>query len=118
MAVVEFGPAPLDLNGIYAGDSNPLEVTLTVGDDPVDLTGATVTAQARKTKLDTEIALTALIVVTDDVGGVCIISWDGDEIRDLLIDCDKDTWQGVWDFQVDDQTLLGGKFKAQMDVTR
>lgn len=122
MAVtVPLGPAVVNLTGIRAGDANLMTVTLTTKGEPYDLTGMTLTAQARKKVTDDAPAVTAAITVDPDPTiGKALLSWPGDQVRDSL--AGKANWQGVWDLQVDDgtevQTLMAGTFQAVLDVTR
>lgn len=118
--VVPLGPACVDLTGIRAGDRNYTEVTIKQKGQPVDLTGLTVTAQARKKPTDTT-ALNAVIDVLDAAGGLVSMRWPGQEVTDLL--AGKATWDGVWDLQIqsppdDALTVAAGGFHAVMDVTR
>ena len=124
-AVVDLGPACLDLTNVRAGDENALLVYLHQGDQPVDLTSADLSAQARVTELDDMVALSATFQIVDAEGGLAIMRWPGDEIRTLLDGCPK--WMGVWDLQVYapsvfdsnmPRTVAAGKFRARIDVTR
>lgn len=120
--VVPLGPACVDLTGIRAGDRNEFTLTLHTNGTPLNLTGMTVTASARKTATDPDpAAITAVVVVTDAAAGKATIRWPGDEVRTAL--AGLLTWKGVWDLQVgsaggDPQTLVAGKMTAEMDVTR
>lgn len=122
MVTVPFGPAVVDLTGVRAGDQNLMAVTLTTGGDPLDLTGATVTAQARKVVTDLgPPALSATVVVTDAAAGQCSVRWPGEDVRTLLGTAAN--WTGVWDLQYvvgsgEPVTVCGGKFTAEQDVTR
>ena len=118
--VVPLGPAHVDLTGIRAGDQNLISVTVTAGGAPLDLTGKTVTAQARVTPTAAA-ALDSVVTVTDAAAGELVIGWPGDAVTDIL--AGKPKWSGVWDVQIaepgeDAQTLAAGKFTAEMDVTR
>lgn len=121
MATVQLGPAQVDLQGVRAGDLNAITLTITSKGKPFNLTGKTVTAQARLTPLDTQ-ALDAVVEVTNAVNGVCVVRWPGAAVTTLL--AGKAAWSGVWDLQVSDtpggdaQTLVAGTFAAVMDVTR
>src|SRR4051794_35836000 len=117
---IPLGPAPLDITGVRAGDLNLFTFTVHRSGTPVNLTGLEVTAQARKTSISDDIALTAVIVVTDGPAGKGTMRWPGDDVRILLAGSAK--WSGVWDLQVatpgeDPVTLVAGKFGAEMDVT-
>jgi len=118
--VVDLSPAEVDLRGIRAGDLNRVAFTVHVGGAPVDLTGATITAQAREfagsaTALDAHVTPDA-----DPTSGRFTMRWDGDEIRTLL--GSATTWQGVWDVQIaqgpDTTTIAHGSFACELDVTR
>jgi hypothetical protein len=95
---------------------------LLAGGDPWDLTGSTVTAQARASRIAADPpALTATVTVIDATDGTVEIAWDGEEIRAAL--GAESTWEGVWDLQVvesggDILTAVAGRFLAEMDVTR
>jgi hypothetical protein len=120
VATVPLGPAQVDLTGVRAGDRNAMTLTITSRGAPYNLTGKTVTAQARLNSLDTN-ALNAVVDITDPTGGICIVRWPGDAVTTML--AGKDTWKGVWDLQVqaageDAVTLVAGNFAAVMDVTR
>jgi hypothetical protein len=121
VAAVTLGPASVDITGVRAGDLNQISFTVHSKGTPVDLTGLTVTAQARTSAVSNEVALTAVIDVTDAPAGKGTMRWPGDEVRDLLAGAAK--WSGVWDMQADNNvddptTLCAGKFEAVMDVTR
>src|SRR4051812_18668393 len=118
---IPLGPAPLDITGVRAGDRNLVSFTIHRNGTAVDLTGLEVTAQARKSAITEEIALTAVVVITDAANGKGTLRWPGDDVRDLLAGAAK--WSGVWDLQgasppEDPITWCAGKFTAEMDVTR
>lgn len=120
MSSLTLGPAVVDLFGIRAGDQNLITFLISRDGVPVDLTGQTVTAQARKTTLAVE-ALDAVVEVTDVTGGRIRLRWPGEEVRTWL--AGKAVTKGVWDLQtgngVDDPlTLVAGVFEAVQDVTR
>ena len=120
--VVPLGPAYVDITGVRAGDRNQMTITVRLDGSPVDLTGQTVTAQARKTtNAPDPPAVTAVIEVTDAAAGALILRWPGDAVRAVLGTATK--WDGVWDMQVqgsseDPVTVAAGKFAAVSDVTR
>lgn len=121
MASVNLTPAPVDLLGIRAGDRNLITFTITNGGVPVNLTGKTVTAQARQTANDATAALTAVVAIVDAVAGAISVRWPGAAVATLL--GSAATWTGVWDLQVatpseDPLTVAAGTFGAVMDVTR
>lgn len=123
MATITFGPAPLDFDGVRAGDRNLVTFSLTMNGTPFDLTGRTLTAQVRSKVNDDAVALVAHIDVTDAATGKGTILWDGEEVRTLLAGALK--WTGVWDMQAvsdadptDVITLCAGAFTAVLDVTR
>lgn len=119
---VDLTPACLDWTGVRAGDRNQVYMTLSLsGGMPVDLTGQTVTAQARKTHLDETEHLDAVISVIDAAAGRISVRWPGDDVRAVLAGQQK--WTGVWDLQIqappeDPVTVVEGKFGATYDVTR
>lgn len=122
MAVLTLGPALLDLKGVRAGDRNLIAFTFTSDDVAVNLTGSTVTAQARKSASTVDPpALVADVVVVDAVNGKVTVAWDGEDVRALLDGAEA--WSGVWDLQIltppdEPVTVVGGSFGAVMDVTR
>lgn len=116
------GPAVVNLTGVRAGDRNEFTMTLTSGGVPVNLTGHTVTAAARKKAEDVDPpACTAVVTVTDAVAGQLTVAWPGDAVRAML--GGAASWAGVWDLQSapasgDPVTLVAGTLTAVMDVTR
>lgn len=121
MATINSGPEPVDWN-VYAGDANEETVIFQAGQDPWDITGAVIEAQARVTALDPAVALTATCTVVDAVNGEATIAWDGEAVRTLL--AGADTWEGEYDVQILEQgktlprSLWRGKMTARYDVTR
>lgn len=120
MTTLPMGPADLDVDGVRAGDRNLINVRLSSGGAPLDITGATVTSQVRATPVDA-VALDAVVTVTNAAQGWLTVRWPGTAIRVLVAGQAK--WVGVWDLQVqwpgdDPLTILAGKFTAVMDVTR
>jgi hypothetical protein len=117
---IDLTPPSVSLFGVRAGDQVPISVTITRAGQPFDLTGWTVTAQARATPAAPDPALQAAVTVSDAAAGKLLLMWPGDDVRVLLAGADH--WTGVWDLQVDDgamvMTLLQGRFRADMDVTR
>lgn len=122
MAVVQFGPAVVDLVGVRAGDRNTMSVVVSQDGAPLNLAGATVAAVARKTITDPDPpALTAVVTVTDGAAGAISVSWPGAAVRTLLGTALK--WDGVWDLQLtvggqDPVTIAAGKISLEQDVTR
>lgn len=122
MAVLDMTPAVLDIVGVRAGDSNTRSFKLSADGQPWDLTGMTVTAQARKKHTDPDPpALTAAITMTGAALGEFLLSWPGDQVTALL--GAATAWAGVWDLQVRSGsdlpvTVLAGKFQCAADVTR
>jgi hypothetical protein len=87
----------------------------------LDLTGYEVTAQARPKANDNETVLDAVVEVIDAATGQLVLRWPGEDVRVLMNG--STTWSGVWDLQIqagtdDALTVIAGKFKAVMDVTR
>jgi hypothetical protein len=124
MAVtVPMGPAVVNLTGVRAGDRNLLTVTLTSKGDPYDLTGLTLSAQARLHAVDPEPAVVAEIEVDPDpTTGKFALRWPGDQVAAAMPQ-GKASWSGVWDLQADDgtndpTTLAAGSFAAVLDITR
>lgn len=121
MTSVTIGPSPCDIQ-VYAGDRNEITFRFQAGGDPWNITGAVLSAQARLTSRTPEIAITAIITVTDAINGTALVAWDGEQVRTLL--AGADTWTGTWDFQLLEAgqslplTVLRGKFTAILDITR
>jgi hypothetical protein len=119
MAEISLAPAVLDVSGIRAGDRNIFQITIRTGGKALNLTGYTITAQARTTTADTE-HLDAEVTITNALGGVCLVRWPGDDVRDWLDG--QSSAKGVWDLQLvtgssDPWTVLTGSFAAEMDIT-
>jgi len=121
MVAINLAPAEVDIAGVRAGDRNLIQLTLRQGGQPINLTGYTITAQARTTAADTA-HLDAVVTVTDGPSGQCQLRWPG---------ADVETWigtgtsqKGVWDMQLDDGsgsdpwTVIAGTFAAELDITR
>lgn len=122
MASLQMGPAQVDLLGVRAGDRNVVTLELTTGGSPWNLTGAVLSAQARKVATDAEFALEATVTPLDETVGHYQLEWDGEAVRTLL---GADTgWEGVWDLQVIEatqtlaETVAAGKLTCEQDVTR
>lgn len=119
--VVPLGPAAVDLIGIRAGDRNLISMTIHSKGTPLDLTGKTITAQARATPTSST-ALDSVVTIVDAAAGQLTIGWPGSAVETLL--AGDATFKGVWDIQLstpgedDAVTLAAGKFTAVMDVTR
>jgi alkaline phosphatase len=122
MASICTGPSVLDWACVYAGDRNAQEFEFLADGVPWDLTGAVLSAQARKSRSDPAAALTATVTAVDAALGTWIVEWDGDDVRTLL--GTAESWEGVWDLQVLEVgqtlpvTVLKGTFRAELDVTR
>lgn len=107
---------------LRAGDKNETTLQVLADGDPKDLTGAVVTAQARKVSTDAAPALTASVTAVDEVKGIYTVAWDGEDVRTLL--GTEASWTGVWDLNVVESgdtlatTPCGGRVDAEMDVTR
>lgn len=121
MASINLAPAEVDVSGIRAGDRNLFQLTIRQGGQPVNLTGYTITAQARATSGDTE-HLDAVCTITNPTAGTVDVRWPGDAVLTWL---GVETVQkGVWDLQLDDGTaadpwtVISGTFAAELDVTR
>jgi hypothetical protein len=118
---VPLDPATVNITGVRAGDRNAFTVTITADGDPVNLTGSTLTAQARKLANDPDpAALTATVTVTDAANGTAEIVWPGAAVTTML--GASASWTGVWDLQrttaAGSTTVCAGAFTAVMDVTR
>lgn len=118
---VPLGPAVANLTGIRAGDRNLITATVTSKGAPIDLTGMTLSAQARAKSTDAAAAMTAEVTVLDAATGQISIRWPGDQVTTAL--AGAATWKGVWDLQLeqagqDPLTIVAGGIAAEMDVTR
>lgn len=118
--VLDLSPACLNLEGVRAGDRNETTIALKSDGLPVDLTGSTVTAQARETATDDDTALVATITMVDEANGTFIIAWPGADVFTLL--AGQESWAGVYDVQVESAagvtTVLSGTIGCVTDVTR
>lgn len=120
MAAITSGPAVLDWQ-LYAGDRNRERFEI-AGDDPVDISGAVIAAQARLTPDDATVAMTAVVTEENLALGSFWVEWPGEEVRALL--GPDGTWAGVWDLEITEagetlpRTWLRGKITALLDVTR
>jgi hypothetical protein len=115
--VLSFRPPIRNLVGVRAGDDTEMAITLTRAGVAVDLTDSTIEAQARAAPADPDPpALTADITVTDSEAGRFTVVWPGDQVRTVLGTAEK--WQGYYDIQVDDTTVLAGTIGCEQDVTR
>jgi hypothetical protein len=116
------GAACVDLTGLLANDRNMFAAHLHTGATPTNLTGLTLTAQARAAADDTSpVVLTAVVDVVNAATGDITVRWPGAQVATALAGVKK--WKGVWDLQADNgvddpQTLMGGKIEATWDVTR
>lgn len=121
MVAIDLTPAVVDIVGVRAGDRNLFLVNIRTSGQPLDLTGYTVTAQAR---IDAEdgVGLTAVCTITDAAAGKVSVRWPGADVRTWL--GDSEVLKGVWDLQLDDGsgadpwTVIKGSFAAEWDVTR
>lgn len=120
--VLPLGPACVNITGIRGGDQNLITATITMAGVPLNLTGMTITAQARKkAEYPDPPALEAVIDVVDAATGSITMRWPGADVTTLL--GGKGKWTGVWDMQItngvdDPTTIVAGTFEAVMDVTR
>lgn len=120
MASINSIPETLDWTW-YVGDTEPEEFIIT-SEAGVDLTGATITAQARLTKKDPVLAAEAVITETDLANGTFHVGWPA-SVRDLVDAEATDKWVGVWDLQIVMpsglvRTRAGGRMTFTYDVTR
>ena len=125
MATVSLKPSLVHLKGVRAGDENKFQVNVTQDGQPYDITGKSFTASARTDPM-AQSFLDAIIDVIDSEGGVLMVSWPGDEVRDwldLVLTEPESSATGVWDLQMTDDaqkvtTIAAGNFAADYDVTR
>jgi hypothetical protein len=121
MVQISLAPAVVDVAGIRAGDRNLFQVTVRSGGTALNLTGYTITAQARTTPPDI-VHLDAVCAISDATAGKIDISWPGDAVTTWL--GSNTVQKGVWDLQLDDGsggdpwTVIAGSFSAELDVTR
>jgi hypothetical protein len=121
MVQINLAPAPVDVAGIRAGDRNLFQITIRQSGSALDLTGYTITAQARATPPDT-VHLDAVCAITDATNGKVDVSWPGDAVTAWI--GTHTVQKGVWDLQLDDGsggdpwTVIAGSFSAELDVTR
>ena len=121
MPIYDTGPMSLDIR-LYCGDVNRMDLEI-VANDPVDLTGAVIEAQARTTAPDPEIALTATVVDTVPAQGTFALEWSDEAAQRALVAGGQE-WKGVWDLQILmagetlPRTLLRGTAVLVHDVTR
>ena len=115
------GPACVNLTGVRANDRNSAAMHLHDGPTPTDLTGLTLTAQARAVASDQgSPVLTADVTVVNAANGDIVVSWPGADVATLLANGAGPvlkSWKGVWDIQADNgvddpQTLIEGKIAA------
>jgi len=121
MAVVNTGPGRLEWSGVTAGDMNRLVFRVMADGTPMDLTGCTVAAVARKRASDPAPAMTATVTVVNAAIGLVDVAWPGESVRDVL--AGRDSWRGVWDMEIvsaggQTTTVLAGTLVCEMDITR
>ena len=123
MATIDFGPAVLNLDDVYAGDAQSLLVTVTESGVPVGLTGATIESEVRETPIAPDPpTLTGGVTLVDAVNGQFSLSWPAADLTTALDGAAE--FHGVWDVQMtelaapDPVTLLRGRFTIRSDVTR
>ena len=121
MVAINLAPAAVDVSGIRAGDRNLFQLTIRQSGQPINLTGYTVTAQARTTAEDVT-HLDAVCTITAPTAGKVDVRWPGDDVRTWL--GTESVLKGVWDLQLadgtsaDPWTVIAGSFAAESDVTR
>jgi hypothetical protein len=126
VATADLTPAGLDFTGVRANDRNLISFTLTSGGNPIDLTGQTLMAQARKKASDADPpVLTAIITITSATAGQFTLRWPGTQVMTALGGTSTGTtsWAGVWDLQMqsgsnDPITICAGAISLDMDVSR
>jgi hypothetical protein len=106
---------------IYAGDTQPEVLEFIADGVPWDMTGCTLSAEARETVSSETVALTATCEEVSARIGQWRIVWPGDEARTVL--AGAKSWQGVYDVQVTQPggavvTVIRGTLTVMMDVTR
>ena len=98
-----------------------MNLTITSGGAPLNLTGFTLAAQARQSASSPEVGIDAVVTVLNAAAGQIEVRWPGADVAALLDGAGK--WTGVWDLSLkpsgsDPTTLVAGRFIAEMDVTR
>lgn len=122
MVEINLSPAEVNVAGIRAGDRNLFQLTIRQSGVALNLTGYTITAQARTAPPDPE-ALDADVEITNAVAGKCDVRWPGDAVRTWL--GTNTVQKGVWDLQLlntgdpgsDPWTIIAGTFAAELDIT-
>lgn len=127
MATPRIGNLGSKLNlDIRQGGTFSVGVTLTNPDNtPVDLTGATVRGQIRKTALDTVVAAAFTVTITNAPGGAFTFGLT-DEITAALVAGEQPTEDAslyVWDMELEDALgqvlpLYYGSVTVLREVTR
>lgn len=111
---------------LYGGDGADLQITVSNGAGPIDLTGA-VDAQIRASRVGSQVLASFTADTTDAANGIVYLSLNGSDTADLH-DPKNDgvlteSFKGVWDMQwtpVDGEpiTILQGAVESSLDVTR
>jgi hypothetical protein len=116
-------PETQDLK-LYAGDGVELLISVSIGVDPVELTG-TIAAQIRSSRADSEILAEFGVDITDADNGLATLNLSGDQSRALhgYPDTPLEKFTGVWDVQWtpaggEPETLVQGSVESNLDVTR
>lgn len=93
--------------------------------DPIDLTGAVIRGQIRRTPADTAIVADVLVVITDAAAGEYEISLTDEVTAGIVagVDLSKRESQYVWDLELEDTLgrvlpLYWGAVKVFREVTR
>lgn len=113
-------PDTLDL-ALYAGDGVSIRLSVTDNaDEPLPVDGE-ITAQIRKTRLDSEVVVEFATDLTNGDEGYVFISLTGEQTAALIVD--KPVFKGVWDVQWEKTgeepiTLVQGKVECNADVSR
>jgi hypothetical protein len=79
---------------VRANSRNDATIQILLDGDPVDTTGATVTAEARRDAADPAPAISAVVSPVDAADGIWTLSWPGPDVATLL-GADA-TWTGSW----------------------
>src|SRR5215468_2832542 len=119
MAQINLAPADLDIAGVRAGDRNLFQVTIRSGGAPIDLTGYTITAQARTSPPDIAHLDAGCDIDPDPTTGRVDIHWPAAAVTTWL--AGNITQKGVCDLQLssgtgDPWTVVAGDFAAELEV--
>ena len=79
---------------VRANSRNEITLQILLGGDPMDTTGATVGAEARRDAADPAPAISATVTPVDEANGIYTLSWAGPDVATLL--GGEANWTGSW----------------------